>query len=89
MKATVGMATGYGLADRDVGFRVPVGEELSFFHVVPNGLKPTKTPNKWVKRDYFSGVKRHRLETNQSLAASNDVKKREYMHSFPHTLYCT
>jgi hypothetical protein len=32
-----GAATGYGLDDRGVGVRVPVGEEFSLLHVVQTG----------------------------------------------------
>jgi hypothetical protein len=33
----VGIATGYGLDDREVGVRVPVGSRMSSLHVVQTG----------------------------------------------------
>jgi hypothetical protein len=33
----VGIATGYGLDDRGVGVRVPVGSRIFFLHVVQTG----------------------------------------------------
>jgi hypothetical protein len=35
--SVVGIATGYGLDDRGVGVRVPVGSKFSLLHVVQTG----------------------------------------------------
>jgi hypothetical protein len=35
--SSVGIATGYGLDDRGVGVRVPVGSEYSLLHIVQTG----------------------------------------------------
>jgi hypothetical protein len=35
--SAVGVATGYGLSDKGVGVRVPVGQEFSLLHVVQTG----------------------------------------------------
>jgi hypothetical protein len=42
----VGIATGYGLDDRGVGVRVPVGSRISLLHVVQTGseVHPTSYP---------------------------------------------
>jgi hypothetical protein len=37
LKSAVGMATGYGLDDREVGVRVPVGARFSLLHLVHTG----------------------------------------------------
>jgi hypothetical protein len=40
--SSVGIATGHGLDDREVGVRVPVGQEFSLLHIVrgpPNGYR--------------------------------------------------
>jgi hypothetical protein len=44
--SSVGTATGYGLNDRGVGVRVPVGQEFSLLHVVQtgSGVHPTSYP---------------------------------------------
>jgi hypothetical protein len=44
--SVVGIATSYGLDDRGVGVRVPVGQEFSLLHVVQTGFRvnPTSYP---------------------------------------------
>jgi hypothetical protein len=44
--SSVGIATGYGLDDRGVGVRVPVGSEFSLLHVVQtgSGVHPASYP---------------------------------------------
>jgi hypothetical protein len=37
--SVIGIATGYGLDDREVGIRVPVGSIISFLHVVQTGSR--------------------------------------------------
>jgi hypothetical protein len=41
-----GIATGYGLDDRGVGVRVPVGSRIFTFHIVQtgSGFRPTSYP---------------------------------------------
>jgi hypothetical protein len=44
--SVVGIATGYGLDDRGVGVRVPVGSRIFFLYVVQtgSGVHPTSYP---------------------------------------------
>jgi hypothetical protein len=44
--SAVGIATGYGLDDRGVGVRVPVGQEFSLHHVLQtgSGARPASYP---------------------------------------------
>jgi hypothetical protein len=44
--SAVGIATGYGLHDREVAVRVPVGQEFSLLHVVQtgSGVHPASYP---------------------------------------------
>jgi hypothetical protein len=56
--SVVGIAIGYGLDDRGVGVRVPVGSRISFLQVLQTGsrvhltsyLRGTETLSPWVKR---------------------------------------
>jgi hypothetical protein len=71
----VGIATTYGLDDRGVGVRVPVGSEFSLLHIVQtdSGVHPTFYP--MGTRGSFPGVKRQRREADHSPTTSAEVKK--------------
>jgi ABC-type lipoprotein release transport system permease subunit len=45
--SVVGIATGYGMDDRGVGVRVPVGSRIFFTSSRPT-LGPTQLPIQWV-----------------------------------------
>jgi hypothetical protein len=71
----VGIVTGYGLDDRGVGVRVPVGQEFSLLQAVHIGSGSTQPPIKWVQGTLSPGVKRPGRETDHSTLASAEVKK--------------
>jgi hypothetical protein len=60
--SVVGIATGYGLDDRGIGVRVPVGSRLA--------LGSTQPPIQWVH-----GVKRPGREADNSPPTGAEVKK--------------
>jgi hypothetical protein len=75
--SAVGIATGYGLDDRGVGVRVPVGSRI-FSSRRPDRLwGPTNL--------LYSGVKRLRREADHSPPASTEVKKIWIYTSTSHT----
>jgi hypothetical protein len=77
----VGIATGYGLGDRGVGVRVPVGSTISSQSSRP-ALGSTQPPIQWVP-----GVKQEGREAGHSPRASAQVKKKYgSIHPLPHTL---
>jgi hypothetical protein len=67
--SVVGIVTGYGLDDRGVGVRVPVGSRIFSTSSRPT-LGSTQPPIQWV-----SGVKRPGREADHSPPASAEVKK--------------
>jgi hypothetical protein len=69
-----GIATGYGLDDRGVGVRVPVGLRIFTHHVVQtgSGVHPTSYP--MGTGDSFPGVKRPGREADHT-PTSAEVKK--------------
>jgi hypothetical protein len=64
--SAVGIATGYGLDDRVVGVRVPVGS-IIFSTASRPALRPTQPPIQWVTGALSSGIKRPRREADHSL----------------------
>jgi hypothetical protein len=73
--SVVGIATGNGLDDRGVGFRVPVGSEFSLLHVVQTGSGTHPTSYPMGTGDIFLGIKRPGREGGHSLPASAEAKK--------------
>jgi hypothetical protein len=73
--SVVSIATGYGLDDRWVGFRVPVGSRISSSPRRPDQLWDSSNLMKWVSGPLSPGVKRLGRETDHSAAASAEVKK--------------
>jgi hypothetical protein len=67
--SVVGLATGYGMDDRGVVVRVPVGSRI-FSTSYREALGPTQPPIQWVP-----GVKRQGREADHSPPASAEVKK--------------
>jgi hypothetical protein len=74
----VGIATGYGLDDRGVGVRIPVGSKILISYR-PDRLRSgryERTPR---------GTKRQGSEADHSSAISAEVKKTWIYTSTPHT----
>jgi hypothetical protein len=74
--SAVGIATGYGLDDRGVRVRVPVGARI---FTSPRrhrpALGPTQPPIQWVRESLSPGVKRPGREADHSPPTSAEVKK--------------
>jgi hypothetical protein len=70
----VGIVTGYGLDDRGVGVRAPVGSRIFSTSSRPV-LGPTQSPIQWVAGALFPEVKRSECEANHSPLTSAEVKK--------------
>jgi hypothetical protein len=73
--SAVGIATGYGLEDRGVGIRVPVGSRIFFPPNRPDRLwgSPSLVSNGYC--GFSPGVKRPGREADHSPTASAEVKK--------------
>jgi hypothetical protein len=76
--SVVGIATSYGLDNRGVGVRVPVGSPRP-------ALRSTQPPSQWVPGDISPGVKRPGREVNHSPPTSAEVKKMWIYTATPHT----
>jgi hypothetical protein len=74
LDSVVGIATGYGLDDRGVGYRVPVESRIFSASSRP-ALGPTQPPIQWVPGALSPGVKRLEREADHSPPASAEVKK--------------
>jgi hypothetical protein len=72
--SAVGIAIGYGLDDRGVGIRVPVGSRV-FSKSSRPALGPTKLPIQEVSGALSPGVKRQGREADLSPPASAEIKK--------------
>jgi hypothetical protein len=62
--------TGYGLDDRGVGVRVPVGSRIFSSPRRPERLRSTQPPIQWVPGALSPGVKRQGREADHSPPAS-------------------
>jgi hypothetical protein len=72
----VGIATGYGLDDRGVRVRDPVGSRIFLFFTSSRpALGSTQPPIQWVPGALFPGIKWPGRESNRSPSASAEVKK--------------
>jgi hypothetical protein len=69
--SAVGIATGYGLDDRGVGVRVPVGSPKSS----RPALGSTQPHIQWVPGALSPGVRRQGREADHSPPTSAEVKK--------------
>jgi hypothetical protein len=74
---SVGIVTGYGL---NAGASIPGRSKGLFSTASRPSLKPAQIPIQWVP-----GVKRPRLEADQSLASSAEIKNGGRMPPFPYT----
>jgi hypothetical protein len=73
--SVVGIATGYGLDDRGVGVRVPVGVRIFISACRPDRLGSTQPPIQRVSEALSQGVKRPGREAVHSPRTSAEVKK--------------
>jgi hypothetical protein len=73
--SSVGVATGYGLLDRGVGVRVPIGSKKILLHVVQTGSVAHPASCKIGKGALSQGVKRPGREADHSSPTSAEVKK--------------
>jgi hypothetical protein len=82
--SSVGVVTGYGLDDRMIEVRFPVGLGI-FLFTTPSRptLRPTQPPIQWVAGALSLGVKREEREADHSHPSSADVKEcvDPYLHS--------
>jgi hypothetical protein len=69
-----GIATSYGLDDRGIGVRVPVGSRI-FSSPDRPALMSTQPPIQWVPGIYPREVKRPGREVDHSPSTSAEVKK--------------
>jgi hypothetical protein len=74
LDSAVGIATGYGLDDRGVGIRIPVGQEFSFLHVVQTGSGVYPASYTMDAGGFSPGVKRQWPEADHSRTSAK-VKK--------------
>jgi hypothetical protein len=72
--SSVGIATGYGLDDREFWIRVPVGSRIFSTSSRP-ALGPTQPPIQWVPGAFSLGVKRRGRKADHSPPASVEIKK--------------
>jgi hypothetical protein len=73
--SVAGIATGYGLDNRGVGVRVPIGSIILFYTSSRPALGPTQSPIQWVPGALSPGVKRPGREADRSPPANAEVKK--------------
>jgi hypothetical protein len=74
--SSVGIATSYGLDERGVGVRVPVGSRILSSPNRPGRLlKCTEPPIQWIPWALSPGVKRLGREVDHSPPTSAEVKK--------------
>jgi hypothetical protein len=78
--SVVGIATSYGLDDRGVGVRVPVGSRI---------FSSPNCPIQWVPGALSSGVKRPGREVDHSPPTSAEVKKMWIYTSTPSYAFMT
>jgi hypothetical protein len=83
--SAVGIETGYGLENRGVGVRVPVGSRI-FSTSSRLALRPTQPPIQWVTGALSQGVKRLAREADHSPPASARSRK---LGSIPSYVFMT
>jgi hypothetical protein len=85
LDSAVVIASGYGLDDRGVGFRLPVESRIFLFSTSSSpALGPTQPPIQWVQGALSSRVKRQGREADHSPPTSAGVKKiRIYTSTYP------
>jgi hypothetical protein len=73
--SVVGIATGYGLDDKGIGVRVPLGQEFSLLHVVQTDTGAHPVSCRMGNGALSPGVKRQGSEFDQSSPTGAEVKK--------------
>jgi hypothetical protein len=82
--SSVGIATGYGLDDRGVGVRVPVGSGIFHFSKSSRpALEYTQPPIEWVPGAHSPEAKRQEHEADHSPRTSAEVKTMWVYTSIP------
>jgi hypothetical protein len=84
--SVVGIATSYGLYDRGVGVRVPVGSRFFSSPKRPD-RRSTQPPIQWVPGALSPGVKQPEREVDHSPPTSTEVKKMWIYTSTPIRLH--
>jgi hypothetical protein len=79
--SAVGISTGYGLDDRRVGVRVPVGSRI-----FSKSFRPALGSIQWVPGALSLGLKRPGREADYPPPASAEVKKNVYISTLPYAL---
>jgi hypothetical protein len=85
LDSSAGIATGYGLANRGVVARVPVGSRILFSPRRQTGSGGLPNPIQWVPGALSPGVKRQGLEADHSHPTRAKVKKMWIIHPLPLT----
>jgi hypothetical protein len=83
MVILVSIATEYGLDDREVGVRVPLGSKIFLLHVVQIGSGAH--PAFWALGVLFPGLKGWGVKLVIQLKLVSRSRKCGFIHSFPHT----
>jgi hypothetical protein len=81
--SAVGIATGYGLNDRGIRVRVPIGSRI-FSTSSRSALRSTQPPIQWVPGVLSPGLKLPGREADYSPPTSAEVKKIWIFISTPH-----
>jgi hypothetical protein len=81
--SAVGIATGYGLDDRGVGVRVPVGSRIFFYSTSSRpALGPMQPLIQWVSRALSPGVKRPGSEADHKPPTSGSTHPLDHTSSW-------
>jgi hypothetical protein len=81
----IGIATGYGLEDREFRVRVPIWSGIFFSTSSRPVLGFTQPPIQWVAGALSSGINRPEREAVHSSSPSAKVKKCGFIHPLPRT----
>jgi hypothetical protein len=73
--SAVGIATGYGLNDWEVGVQVPVGYNFSLIRIIHTGSEAHWTSDEMVPGAFYPGIKQPEHEVSNLPVASAEVKK--------------
>jgi hypothetical protein len=82
------IATGYGMDDRGVGVRVPVGSEFSVPCIIQTGSGPTQPPIQWVPGALSPGQSGWGVKLTTHLQLVPRSRKCGSVRPLPHTPSC-